>query len=1334
MIEHIIEFSIRNRFVVILLAAVVAVWGIYCVINTPVDAIPDLSENQVIVFTDWMGRSPREIEDQITYPLSVNLQGLAGVKAVRSSSEFNFSMINVIFDDKIDFYFARQRVLERLTLSSTFLPPGVTPYLAPDATALGQIFWYTVEGKGYDLGRLRAIQDWYVRYQLNSVPGVAQVASVGGFPIEYQIDVDPNKLRSYGVTLGEIYAAVERSNSAVGGRVIEKSNAEYLVRGVGWIRNKQDIEDIVVKTNSATGTPVYVSNLATVSLGSEFRRGILEKNGNEAVGGVVMMRFGENPLAVTKAIKDKILQLQAGLPEGVRIVPFYDRTRLIHGAIHTLTEILTHEMIIASLAILLILMHFRSAFVICIVLPMAVLISFILMRTFGIASNIMSLSGIAVSIGILVDQAIVMVENASHHLSVHFGKERVTGDTRELILPACRTVGRPIFFSVLIILLSFIPVFALSGQEGKTFHPLAFTKSFAMLGVAILSITLVPAMIPTFIRGRLRSEQENWIVRSLIDIYKPVLRWAMNYPKTVNWFFIVLLALGWHLWGQLGREYMPPLDEGSILDMPVTVPRASVTQVADDLKARNAVLRRFPEVEQIVGKGGRADTPTDPSPIEMVETVINLRPKELWPKRKLLYIDAQRQADVVLKTLESHGLMRPPKDDAQLKSILDPATMSASNRFDGAMRELVFQRFDEFEKQLASRLVHDFTAELVERWKSSGRLLKPVEEAHIDAIAKQLTPEFGPYLAATPTQEDVNRLMQKIGERLAADNLVDFNADLFDLKLNFIKEDLYAIGGVLGVERPTLFTEMFGFIDNRRNKLWGEYAGRIDRELFDQAPGAFDWYCLEELRNKAVEQELWTGAKDLVGDEPALKKLRAELDPSFEHRLLLWRKQKSDIVQEMDSAMQMPGWGNIWTQPIINRIDMLATGVRTMIGVKVFGNDLDTIQEVSDQVASVLRKIPGAVDVVPDQITGKSGKGYLDINIDRQKAARYGVNVGDIQDVIEIALGGKPVTMTVEGRERFPVRIRYARDFRQDEQQIKNLLISSGGAAMSGAEAMSGGENGKNTPKPPSSESAKGKAAPMQIPLSTVADVNIVEGPAMIKSENGMLRSYVQLNVRDRDIVGFVEEAQRAVDQQVKLPPGMYLEWSGQFEHQVRAKKTLQVVFPAVILLIFIILYLTYNDLMDAVLMMMAVPEALVGGIFFLWLFNFNFSVAVWVGFIACFGMATETGIIMLVYLREAIQNRGGLEKIASLDELRQAVLEGAVHRLRPKLLTEGVAIVALAPMLWASGVGHEIISAMAAPVLGGLLVSDEVVDIFIPVRFYWVRRARWLKLHEKDA
>jgi Cu(I)/Ag(I) efflux system membrane protein CusA/SilA len=1324
MIERIIEFSIRNRFIVILLALVTAVWGIYCVINTPVDAIPDLSENQVIVFTDWMGRSSREIEDQITYPLSVNLQGLAGVKTVRSSSEFNFSMINVIFEDKVDFYFARQRVLERLALAGTYLPPGVTPYMAPDATALGQIFWYTVEGKGYDLGRLRAIQDWYVRYQLNSVPGVAQVASVGGFPIEYQIDIDPAKLRAYGVTLGEIYAAVARSNSSVGGRVIQKGNAEYIVRGVGWITSLADIENIVVKTNPESGTPVYVSNLASVGRGSEFRRSVLEKDGNEVVGAVVMMRHGENPLAVTKAIKKKIDELGAGLPPGVRIVPFYDRTRLIHGAIHTLTEILTHEMIIASLAILLILMHFRSAFVICITLPMAVLISFIMMRYFGIASNIMSLSGIAVSIGILVDQAIVMVENATHHLTQHFGKEKITGDIRELVIPACRTVGRPIFFSVLIILLSFIPVFSLTGQERKTFHPLAFTKSFAMLGVAILSITLVPAMIPTFIKGRLRSEEESWIVRSLIGIYKPVLSWAMNYPKTVNWFFIVLLALGWHLSTKLGREYMPELDEGSILDMPVTVPRASVNEVADDLKARDAVLRQFPEVEQIVGKGGRADTPTDPSPIEMVETIINLRPKEFWPKRKLDYKDAEKQIAVIWQSLEDRGLLKTADQD-QRKRILETAAMTAVARFDGVMRSLAQQRDSEFEKQLGTRLVRDFTAELVRRWKEDGKVLKDLSDNDRDAIATKLSPEFGPALAAAPLQDDVNRLIQKIAEQLAERKIVELNSDLYAVKHNWLKESLLEVGEVLGAERSTLFTEMYLYIDHHRNELWVEHLKKLNYELIDQAAGAFNWYCLEELRTEALNQGLWKGGRELSDDEAKLKDLRAELDPPFAKSLLLWRKTKDDVSKEMNTVIQMPGWGNIWTQPIINRINMLATGIRTMLGVKIYGSDTNQIYQIAEKVKAELDKVPGAADVTLEQT---HGKGYLEIDIDRQKAARYGVNVGDIQDVIEVALGGKAVTMTVEGRERFPVRLRYARAWREDEEQVKNLLVSAGSTGMaSGSSAM----NGPSMPAKTGTE----KVVPMQIPLSMVADVRITEGPSMIRSENGMLCSYVFLNVRDRDIMSLVEEAQRVLEQKIKpnLPQGMYYEFSGQFEHQIRARKTLQVVFPAVILLIFIILYLTYNDLMDAVLMMMAVPEALVGGIFFLWLFNYNFSVAVWVGFIACFGMATETGIIMLVYLREAIEKRGGLEKIGSLEELRQAILEGAVHRLRPKLLTEGVAIVALAPMLWASGVGHEVISAMAAPVLGGLLVSDEVVDIFIPVRFYWVRRARWLKLHPQE-
>ncbi len=722
MIENIIEYCIRNRFLVLIVAAGLAVWGIYAVLNTPMDAIPDLSENQVIVFTDWMGRSPREIEDQVTYPLSLKLEGLAGIKAVRSSSEFNFSMITLIFEDHVNYYFARQRVLEKLdeVRGGNTLPQGVAPRMAADATALGQIFWYTVEPSPehpVDPARLWALNKYYIVPQLNSASGVSEVATVGGAPLEYQIDVKPEALRAYGVTLAEVYAAVAKSNFAAGGGVVQKNNAEYLVRFVGWIKNKESIENTVLRRDKA-GAALLVKNVATVQLGQQFRRSVFEKDGNEVSGGVVLMRYGENPLAVTKRIKDKIQQLQAGLPPGVRIVPAYDRTRLINGAIHTLTHAMAEEMLIAAFAVFLILWHVRSAFVICITLPLSVLFSFLLMwllRRLGILdiqANIMSMAGITISIGILVDQAIVMTENATHHLKEHFGDNKVTGDTRALVIQACRTVGRPIFFSVMIMLISFIPVFALSGREGKLFHPLAFTKSFALLGVAIISVTVVPALIPTFLKGRLRSEEENWIVRSFINIYKPVLTWALPRRNFVIWAFAVLLipACGifplqalfgmgasdsahkivflivlavvtsltvilthgfrWQLaslvsllllglvsyhFPRIGVSFMPALDEQSSLDMPVTVPRASVTQAADDLKHRDGLLRGFPEVESVIGKAGRADTPTDPAPLDMVETFVNFRPKELWPKRVLRFTDAARQVRATLRLLEERG-------------------------------------------------------------------------------------------------------------------------------------------------------------------------------------------------------------------------------------------------------------------------------------------------------------------------------------------------------------------------------------------------------------------------------------------------------------------------------------------------------------------------------------------------------------------------------------------------------------------------------------------------------------------------------------------------------
>jgi Cu(I)/Ag(I) efflux system membrane protein CusA/SilA len=1447
MIERLIEYCIRNRFLVLVAAAALAVWGVYAVLNTPVDAVPDLSENQVIVFTDWMGRSPREIEDQVTYPLSLKLQGLAGVRTVRSSSEFNFSMITIIFEDNIDFYFARQRVLEKLdeVRGSSLLPQGVAPRMAADATALGQIFWYTVEPDPNhpidDPSRLWAVNKYQIVPQLNSASGVSEVATVGGAPREYQIDVNPEALRAYGITLGEVYEAVSKSNYAAGGGVIQKNNAEYLVRFVGWLKGKEDLENTVIRSDRA-GVPVLVKNVAAVQLGQQFRRSVYEKDGNEVTGGVVLMRYGENPLAVTKRIKEKIQEIQPELPKGVRIVPAYDRTRLIEGAIHTLTRAMTEEMIIAALAVFLILWHVRSAFVICVTLPLSVLFAFLLMwvlrvlHVIDIQANIMSMAGITISIGILVDQAIVMTENATHHLKEHFGDRKVTGDIRSLVIPACRTVGRPIFFSVMIMLISFIPVFALSGREGKLFHPLAFTKSFALLGVAFLSVTVVPALIPTFLKGRLKSEEDNWIVRSFTLIYKPFLTWALPRRNLVMWAFAVLLILAagifplealiglgasekahrtiflivlavvtaltvlftrgshWQVlslatllllgvaafhFPVIGVTFMPALDEGSTLDMPITIPRASITQATDDLKARDALLRGFPEVESVIGKDGRADTPTDPAPLEMVETFVNFRPTEFWPKRVLYYDDATKQTRAALRMLEERGYVLHATHEDDRDNLVITATQGAMERYDEIMRELASRRYQEFERELGPALTRFAIAETVGRFRKARKLHWPegVEEAKkLDELTDELTPEYGTWLAKHPALEDVSRLSRDVARRLNNMGALADPAAALALKESLLPKILHQSAELLGGERRTFAGEVLKAVDDKRTALWGERVEKVNWELFDRGVEAYTWFVLEELAKGAGTIALVGGAehgadtkrfaeeavKAQLGkehDDNAFEPfvaLRDDLTKPFSAHVFLWPRKsgpKGDLVDdEFGRVVQVPGWTNIFTQPIINRIEMLSTGVRTDIGVKVFGPDSDTIDRVSKEIEAALKPINGARDVVATPILGK---GYLKIDIDREKAARYGVSVDDIKNTVELALGGQAITQTVEGRERFPVRLRYPRARREDEETVRNLLVSgSGMSSRSGAgpvaaPAMNGGPGA-----PPISETlppaapAHGGAGkgPLQVPLGDVADVRIVEDASHLSSENGQLMNYVTLMVRGRDIVGFVEEAQRVVDQKVPLPEGVHVEWSGEFEHQVRAAKTLRFVWPAAFVLIFVLLYLTYKDLWDAGLVILAVLEAPAGGAFFQYLFPkiahgfdwsarpMDFSVAVWVGYIACLGMAAETGIIMLVYLREAIDKRGGLENIKSLEELRQAVIEGAVHRLRPKLLTEGVAILALAPMLWATGVGAEIITPMAVPVLGGLLISDEVVDIFLPVRFYWVRRARWLKLHPEPA
>jgi len=1029
MINRLIEFSLKNRFVLLIAYALLAGWGYWALSKTPIDAIPDLSENQVIVFTDWPGRSPQEVEDQITYPLTVNLQGLPSVKTVRSSSAFGFSMINIIFDDEVDVYFARTRVLERLNLASGFLPPGVIPTLGPDATGVGQVFWYTVEGP-YDPGTLRSLQDWFIRYQLNSVPGVAEVASIGGFVRQYQIDVDPVKLRAFNMPMSTVFAAIQRSNNNVGAKVIEANDMEYVVRGVGLIESIKDIENIVL--TSINGTPVYIRNVAAVQLGPDFRRGVLDKGGTDAVGGVVVIRYGANALDVIDSVKAKIKAMQPGIPKGVRINSFYDRSSLIRNAVGTLRSALIEEIILVTLAHIVFLWHFRSILIVTIPLPLAVLTSFLFMHYFGISSNIMSLGGIAIAIGVLVDAGIVMTENVLRHAE-NYDQEH--GEYRskigDITLNAARLVGRPIFFAMTIIILAFVPVFALTGMEGKLFHPLAFTKTFAMVGSTIIAVSLVPVLCTFLIRGRLHREESNPVMRLLRAIYAPVLRFALRHriftlaSAAVLFGFAIFLASG------IGSEFMPPLDEETAMWMPVTDPSISLSKATELLREQDRIIAEDPVVASVVGKIGRAETSTDPAPINMTETILTFKPKDQWPE----------------------GLT------------------------------------------------------------------------------------------------------------------------------------------------------------------------------------------------------------------------------------------KDAIMQRLDDKLRMPGVTNIWTQPIRNRIDMLSTGIRTQVGVKVFGSDLQTIEKKSVELERVLRDVPGAADLYAERITGAP---YLEIRIDRTAAARYGINVGDAQDVIESAIGGKNVTFTIEGRQRFPVRVRYARDFREDVDALANVLVA--------------GPNGT------------------QIPLRDIAHIGVVMGPSMITSENGLLRGTVLMNVRGRDVGGFVDEAKRVVAERVSMPAGYYIEWSGQYENQVRAKQRLQIVIPIVLIVIFVLLYMTYHSAIEAAHVLLAVPFALTGGIFLLKLLGYNFSVAVWVGFIALFGTAVQTGVVMVIYLEDAVRRKTGAKGDLTIQNLHEAVMEGALLRLRPKVMTVATVVAGLLPIMWSTRTGAEVMKPLATPVLGGMVSSLLHVLIVTPVIFTTIR------------
>ncbi|MBI3865552.1 MAG: efflux RND transporter permease subunit [Planctomycetia bacterium] len=1432
MIDRLIQLSIRNRGLVILCSLALALWGVYAAYQTPIDAVPDLSENQVIVYTDWPGHSPREIEDQVTFPLSRTLQGLAGVRAVRGSSDVNYSMLYVIFTDDIDFTTARRRVQERLSGFQESLPAGVTPHLAPDAIPTGQIFWYTIEGHGYDLGRLRDVQDWFVKNQLESVPGVAEVASVGGHVVEYHVDLDPFKMRDRRVELSAVLRELARSNAAVGGNVIHKGNAEYIVRGVGWLgsgsetdsdpdpnRVLHDLGDVLVP--AADGRRVRLAELARVALGSRPRRGILEKDGNEVVGGVVLMRYGQNPLDVTRRLKEKILELHAGLPSGVRIVTCYERTPLIEGAVRTVTGTVVEAIVTATVCVMLVLMHFRTSFVIAVTLPLSALASFVamwLLRRLGIAdiqTNIMSLAGIAISIGVLVDSSIVIAENVMHHLREKFGDEPVRGDIRDVVGAACRTVGRPIVLSVLIMLVSFLPVFALGGIDGKMYRPLAFTKTFALLAVAILAVTLVPALCTIFIKGRIRRETDSWVVRSVVEVYRPVLNYLFDCPGVLVWVLgatlilgaaplgnrpillavlgLALVLAGWTLRSAASRLYgmaalvlvaliaeenmqplavemRMPLDEQMVMDMPLTVPRASSVQAGDDLKARDMVLCHFPEVEMVLGKAGRVESSFDPAPLDMIETMVMLRPREFWPRRKITSRDARRQIEAVCDALIASRLIEPPAGDSSRRDLLEAALADATFRYDGLMREFAYQRNQEFSRSLGMELARFLVERATQALERQGRLLRSLTPGEQALIVSSASSHSSEHLGMMLDTQDVLDLARHVSAHLGEQGLLADGPEDHDLHAGLIENSSAAVSRWLGRSPRSSVAALEDASRSRRDQLWAEHVRKLNDELLDRAGPTFTRVSGEELLKRATiadprlediaeqvararqiappaaapentpgqaTQPPAAGHHDhssmsrrpvaVIDPHPVLDKLYADLSKAFSSKLMLWPCVHDELAGrsggELDSALAMPGWSNVWTMPIQNRVDMLNSGINTEIGVRVLGRRQDDVVRVSDAVAEVLRGVPGAAGVSVEQIRGK---GYLEIRPDRDKAARLGVSIGDINDLIETAIGGTIATTTVEGRERHAVRVRYSRDWSLDEETIRRLPVPVHHVGPAGPELAIAAARQDRSPD----AALHLTSADDYVPLEEVASVQIVEGPATIKSQNGLVRNHVLASARGRSQLEVVEAARRAVAESVELPEGTYLEWTGQFEHALETGRTLTLVIPVVIASIFLILYLTYHDWADACLMLLAVPGTVAGGILFQWLFGFKFSVAVAVGYIACFGMAASTGMIMLVYLREAVEKAGGLEAV-SLAQLRQAVMDGAVHRLRPKLLTEGTMILGLAPMLWASGIGAEVIRPMAAPVLGGILIADEVIDLLLPVLFYHVRRRRWLKLQD---
>ena len=1037
MLERIIEWSVNNRFMVILATLFAIILGVVAMLRTPIDAIPDLSDVQVIIYTEYPGQAPQVVEDQVTYPLTTSMLAVPFANVVRGYSFFGFSMVYIIFEDGTDLYWARSRVLEYLNYVSNKLPQGITPSLGPDATGVGWVYEYALKSDRHDLAQLRSIQDWYLRYELTAVKGVAEVASIGGYVKQYQVEVDPNKLLIYNIPLQRVTKAIQKANDNVGGRLLELGETEYMVRGLGYIQSISDLEKVTLGVDTR-GVPITLKHVANIHLGPELRRGLAELDGEgEVVGGIVIMRFGENALKTIDGVKARLEELKKSLPEGVEIVTVYDRSGLINRAIENLTGKLIEEIAVVALVCIIFLLHFRSAFVAIFTLPVAILISFLLMYKQGVNANIMSLGGIAIAIGVMVDAAIVMIENAHKHLERDKGKK----EHWQIIIDSSKEVGPALFYSLLIIVVSFFPVFALEAQEGRLFKPLAFTKTYAMAASAFLAITIVPVLLGYMVRGKIIPESRNPISRFLIWVYRPVITGVLKFKKATLAIAVVIMIITVFPLRQLGSEFMPPLYEGDLLYMPTTDPGISITKAKELLQQTDKIIKQFPEVHHVFGKVGRAETATDPAPLSMIETTIMLKPEDEW---------------------------RPG-----------------------------------------------------------------------------MTPD--------------------------------------------------------------------------------------------------------------------------------------------------------KLIEAMNAAIQFPGLTNAWTMPIITRIDMLATGIRTPVGIKLMGDDLQVLADLAQEVAGVIREVPGTLSVYPEKTVGGN---YLDFKIKREELMRYGLNVGDVQDIIKSAIGGMNVTQTVEGLERYPVNVRYSRELRDNPEALKRILISTPTGA--------------------------------QIPISQVADIEFTKGPPGIKSENAKRTAWIYVDIKDIDVGTYVANAQKIVNERFKLPTGYTMIWSGQYEYMQRAKDKMKLVIPVTLVIIFVLLYMNFKNLSESLIVMCSLPFSLVGGIWFMYILDYNFSVAVAVGFIALAGVAAETGVVMIIYLDHAFKKWKDQGKMVTVKHLNGSIMEGAVDRVRPKIMTVVSTMAGLLPIMWGHGAGSDVMKRIAAPMVGGMVSSTLLTLIVIPVIYFlyknWENRKNWIE------